>query len=47
MLTLDTGRRFAELCAFPEPEVIANASHFLQEDAGEQIGRRIAEWLGA
>ena len=45
--TLDTGRRFAELCAFPEPEVIANASHFLQEDAGEQIGRRIAEWLGA
>jgi haloalkane dehalogenase len=47
ILTLDTGRRFAELCAFPEPEVIANASHFLQEDAGEQIGRRIAEWLGA
>ena len=25
--------------------VIANASHFLQEDAGSQIGRLIADWL--
>ncbi len=27
--------------------MIADASHFLQEDAGEQIGRRIAEWLAS
>jgi pimeloyl-ACP methyl ester carboxylesterase len=25
--------------------VIAGASHFLQEDAGEEIGRLIAGWL--
>ena len=25
---------------------IDNASHFLQEDAGEEIGRLIADWLG-
>lgn len=39
------GRRFAEVLGRPEPEVVENASHFLQEDAGEEIGRRIAEWL--
>jgi pimeloyl-ACP methyl ester carboxylesterase len=26
-------------------EKIADASHFLQEDAGEEIGRRIVAWL--
>ena len=26
--------------------VITDASHFLQEDAGPQIGRLIADWLG-
>jgi haloalkane dehalogenase len=40
-----TGRRMAEALGRPEPEIIADASHFLQEDAGEEIGRRIAEWL--
>ena len=30
---------------FPPPRVIENAGHFLQEDAGEEIGRIIAEWL--
>ncbi len=29
-----------------ELTVVENASHFLQEDQGEQIGRLIAEWLG-
>jgi haloalkane dehalogenase len=24
---------------------VANAGHFVQEDAGEEVGRRIAEWL--
>ena len=28
-----------------DPEMIANASHFLQEDAGEEIGERIAKWI--
>lgn len=46
VLTLDTGRRFAERIRAPEPEVIPEASHFLQEDQGPLIGRRIAEWLG-
>jgi hypothetical protein len=26
--------------------VIENASHFLHEDAGEEIGAILAEWLG-
>jgi haloalkane dehalogenase len=41
------GARFAERIGAPAPEVIADASHFLQEDAGEEIGSRIARWLGA
>jgi haloalkane dehalogenase len=45
VLPLETGRRFAAAIGRDEPEVIENASHFLQEDAGEEIGRRIAEWL--
>lgn len=47
ILTPETGRRFAAAIGRPEPEVVPNASHFLQEDAGEAIGRRIAEWLRA
>jgi haloalkane dehalogenase len=47
VLTVDTGRRFAEAIGRPEPEIVGNASHFLQEDAGEEIGRRIATWLTA
>ena len=47
ILTLDTGKRFAAAVNAPEPVVIENASHFLQEDAGEEIGERIAEWLRA
>lgn len=45
VLTPETGRRFAAAIGRPEPEVVANASHFLQEDQGEAIGRRIVEWL--
>jgi pimeloyl-ACP methyl ester carboxylesterase len=33
----ETGRRFAAAIGAPEPEFIENASHFLQEDAGEEI----------
>jgi haloalkane dehalogenase len=39
------GRRFAETIGAREPIVIENASHFLQEDAGEEIGGHIARWL--
>jgi haloalkane dehalogenase len=28
-----------------EPEIVANAGHFLQEDAGEEVGRRIARFV--
>ncbi|HKJ37032.1 MAG TPA: haloalkane dehalogenase [Solirubrobacterales bacterium] len=45
VLTLDVGHRLAERIGWPEPEVIEGASHFLQEDQGERIGRRIAAWL--
>ncbi|HSJ16700.1 MAG TPA: haloalkane dehalogenase [Solirubrobacterales bacterium] len=46
VLTVDTGRRFAAAIGRPEPEIVEGASHFLQEDAGVEIGRRIAAWLG-
>ncbi len=47
VLTLDMGKRFAEVIGAPEPIVIENASHFLQEDAGPVIGKLIADWLTA
>lgn len=39
------GERLAENLGWPEPEIIEGASHFLQEDQGERIGRRIADWI--
>jgi haloalkane dehalogenase len=47
VLPLSTGERFAEAIDRETPRVIENASHFLQEDAGPEIGRLIAEWLTA
>ncbi len=47
VLPLEVGERLAKRVGWPEPETIADASHFLQEDQGELIGRRIAEWLGS
>jgi haloalkane dehalogenase len=47
VLPPETGRRVADAVGWPAPEEIADASHFLQEDQGELIGRRIAEWLAA
>ena len=41
------GERFCEAIGAPKPTLIENASHFLQEDAGERIGELIAEWLRA
>ncbi len=40
-----TGERFAAAIGRPAPEPVPDASHFLQEDQGELIGRRIADWL--
>jgi haloalkane dehalogenase len=47
VLTLETGRRFAAALGGEIDHVIPGASHFLQEDAGPEIGRLIAEWLSA
>jgi haloalkane dehalogenase len=41
------GERFAELLPGAGPvETLAGAGHFLQEDRGEELGERIARWLG-
>ena len=45
VLPPEVGAQLAERLRWPEPEEIANASHFLQEDQGGAIGGRIAEWL--
>lgn len=45
ILPFSVGERFSSQLNFPAPRPIADASHFLQEDAGPQIGATIAEWL--
>jgi haloalkane dehalogenase len=48
VLPLETGRRFAAALGGSQIDhVIAGASHFLQEDAGPQIGSLVASWLGS
>jgi haloalkane dehalogenase len=47
VLPVETGRRFAAALGGELDHVIADASHFLQEDAGLEIGSRIADWLGS
>ncbi len=47
VLPLETGARFAAALGAEIDHVIANASHFLQEDAGPEIGRHIADWLSS
>jgi haloalkane dehalogenase len=46
VLTLETGERFAAALGTSVDHVIADAGHFLQEDAGSEIGQLIAGWLG-
>ncbi len=46
IIPLKTGHAVAERLNLTPPETIENASHFLQEDQGTQIGERIAAWLG-
>ena len=45
VLPFKVGEAFAGLIGAEAPHRIDNASHFLQEDAGVQIGRLIADWL--
>ncbi len=45
ILPFSVGERTSERLGFPPPRPIEDASHFLQEDKGEQIGALIAEWL--
>ncbi len=45
IIPFKVGERFAAAINADPPEAITNASHFLQEDAGEEIGARIAAWL--
>jgi haloalkane dehalogenase len=47
IIPFKVGERFAAAINADPPVKIQNASHFLQEDAGEEIGQRIAEWLRA
>jgi len=47
VLPLPTGERFAQAIGTEVAHVIADAGHFLQEDAGPQIGVLIADWLRA
>jgi haloalkane dehalogenase len=45
ILSLDTGAAVAKMLGTEIDHVIPDASHFLQEDQGELIGRHIADWL--
>jgi haloalkane dehalogenase len=45
VLPLETGRRFAAALGAEVDHVIADASHFLQEDQGPRLGGLIANWL--
>jgi haloalkane dehalogenase len=47
IIPFEVGERFAAALNAEPPVRIENASHFLQEDAGEEIGQRIAAWLGS
>ena len=47
VLPLETGERFAAALGGEIAHVIPDAGHFLQVDAGPQIGSLIADWLGS
>src|SRR3954451_6855393 len=47
IIPFEVGERFAAAVNAPAPRRVERASHFLQEDAGEEIGRSIADWLAA
>lgn len=45
IIPFEVGERFAAAVNAEAPVKIERASHFLQEDAGEEIGTLIADWL--
>jgi pimeloyl-ACP methyl ester carboxylesterase len=47
VLPVSTGERFAAALGTQIDHVIGDASHFLQEDAGDEIGKLIAAWLSS
>jgi haloalkane dehalogenase len=46
ILPFSVGERVSSQLNLTPPRAIPDAAHFLQEDAGPEIGRIIAEWLG-
>jgi haloalkane dehalogenase len=46
ILPFSVGERVSSELNLTPPRAIVDASHFLQEDAGPEIGAIIAEWLG-
>jgi haloalkane dehalogenase len=47
VLPPDAGRGFTDALGRDRPRIVEGASHFLQEDRGEEIGRLIADWLAS
>lgn len=47
VLPLKTGERFAQALGTRIDHVVADAGHFLQEDAGVEIGGLISDWLAS
>jgi haloalkane dehalogenase len=47
VLPFSVGERVSSQLNYPPPRPVADAGHFLQEDAGPEIGATIAEWLQA
>ncbi|HEV7918096.1 MAG TPA: haloalkane dehalogenase [Solirubrobacterales bacterium] len=45
VLPVKLGEAFAARIDAAPPAIIEDAGHFLQEDAGEEIGRRLVDWL--
>jgi len=46
ILPVSVGEAFAARLGRPAPRIVEGASHFLQEDRGEEIGAIVADWLG-
>ena len=46
-LPVAAGEALAQALEWPAPRRIAGAGHYLQEDAGGEVGALIAEWLGS
>ena len=47
ILPPQAGERFASALGAASPHYVGYAGHFLQEDAGPELGRLIAEWLSS